>query len=62
MMDNYWTTEPTYCTAPDCPFRDCETHISRATPPGAAIFSPMYRTCRDYIAYVIENIEKGNIV
>ena len=53
------TTKPTYCTAPDCPYRTCANHISHATPPGAAMFAPLYQTCRNYIAYVIEEIEKN---
>ena len=51
----------TYCINPDCPFTDCERHCDNA-PRGVPVsMAHMAGTCRDYIAYVIEEVERDGL-
>lgn len=49
----------TYCCYAECPFKDCERHLSKVTESGRAQavwmadFAP---TCRRYIAHVVEEV------
>lgn len=46
------------CYGFDCPFKDCENHVSQLERVHKeAFFSPKYRVCRKYIAWVIETLE-----
>lgn len=49
----------TYCTFGSCPLRQCERHPSRIPRPNFRVtiadFAP---TCRQYIAYLIREIER----
>ena len=48
----------TYCLEPDCPFKDCERHCSRAPKEVPISIAKLSRVCRRYIDQVIDEIEK----
>ena len=50
----------TYCLNPDCPFKDCERHSDNA-PRGVVVsLSYMAGTCRRYIGYLVDKVERGD--
>ena len=49
----------TYCVTPECPFKDCERHCDNA-PRGVPVsIAHMAGTCRRYIGYLVEEIERS---
>ena len=51
----------TYCAYKDCPFKDCESHLTHTKrfPIGTMISVADYSgTCRRYIGWVVDKVSK----
>lgn len=48
----------TYCINSECPFRDCEKHLSKSRSKGKVYVANYYSTCRRYITWVLKEVEK----
>lgn len=51
----------TYCAYSNCPLKNCSRHITKSDRKSKYVsvcdFAP---TCRDYLYYVLEEVEKDN--
>ena len=51
----------TYCSLLECPFKDeCTRHISNAPRSGYVSYAALYRTCRDYIRWLVDKATEQN--
>ena len=51
----------TFCSYKDCPLTDCERHlinVKQPYPKGYISISDFSGICRDYIGYLVDEIEK----
>ena len=49
----------TYCINSECPFRDCEKHLSKSKSKGKVYVANFDGICKRYIAYVLEEVNKN---
>lgn len=49
----------TYCLNPDCPFDDCERHYEKAPKGEVVSVAHLYRTCRPYIGWLVDEVKEA---
>ena len=50
----------TYCINSECPFRDCEKHLTKSRGKGKVYVANYYGVCRRYITWVLKEVEQMN--
>ena len=48
----------TYCINSECPFKDCEKHISKSRSKDKVYVANFDGICKRYIAYVLKEVNK----